>query len=257
MLTDSTRVVSFSSERIRYATLMASAMTVMLFAWWWLARMALPTDPHAAHHARAIATDATSFLGAVAMWQVMMIAMMTPTLVPWVLSLDKLLGGVQQRRGVFSPSATFAAGYFIVWLAYSVVAATAQVLLLQAGLLDVMLRVGPPAGGLVLLVAGLVQVTPAKHACLAHCRSPISYFLARWDDGPPSAFRLGVFHGAFCVACCWALMATAFALGVMNLAWMALLTLILCAEQLAPRGDRLGKLLGLAMAAYGLVLVLR
>ena len=83
----------------------------------------------------------------------------------------------------------------------------------------------------------------------------MSYFLSRWRNGPGGAFRMGLSHGAFCVGCCWALMLTGFALGVMNLAWMAVLTLVIAVETLAPQGERIGRLAGAALVVWGLVLL--
>ena len=139
----------------------------------------------------------------------------------------------------------FTAGYLIVWLAYSVVAALLQVTLARAGLLldD---RLATALGGVVLVVAGAFQFMPLKGACLAHCRSPLSYFIAHWKDGPIGGLRLGLAHGAYCLGCCWLVMLTALAMGVMNLTWMALLTLIVVVEQVAPGGMWVGRMCGRA-----------
>ena len=138
-----------------------------------------------------------------------------------------------------------ATGYGAVWGAYALAAASVQVGLQHAG---VLVAPGPtlPArlGGLVLVAAGVFQFLPLKAACLSLCRSPVSFFLASWRDGPGGAFRMGVRHGSHCLGCCWALMAAAFALGVMNLSWMAALTVVLCVEKLVPRGAELGRMAG-------------
>ncbi len=129
--------------------------------------------------------------------------------------------------------------------------------LVGLALLDpVDLTVGPRVGGALLIVAGLFQWSPLKTACLRHCRNPLSFFLSRWRDGPAGAFRMGFRHGAYCVACCWALMALAFALGVMNLLWMAALTLLLCLEKIAPAGRGTGRAFGLAFVVWGVGLLL-
>src|SRR5206468_284506 len=94
-------------------------------------------------------------------------------------------------------------------------------------------------GALVLIGAGLFQFTAIKYACLRHCRNPLTYFLRRWRNGPPSGFRVGLEHGVFCVGCCWALMATTFAVGVMSVAWMVGLAAVSALEQLALKGDHL------------------
>ncbi|MGE3887071.1 MAG: DUF2182 domain-containing protein [Vicinamibacterales bacterium] len=189
------------------------------------------------------------------MWQAMVVAMMTPTVLPWVSTFARLTA----PSGVGVPTAlavaAFPAGYFAIWLAYSAAAAALQTALQQLGLLadD---RVAVPLGGAVLILAGLSQFLPLKRACLAHCRNPLTYFLARWRNGPIGGLRLGVTHGAYCLGCCWLVMLSGFGMGLMNLAWMAVLTLVLCLEQVAPGGERVGRAAGVAMAAWGLALIL-
>src|SRR5678815_1456869 len=95
------------------------------------------------------------------------------------------------------------------------------------------------------------QFAPIRQACLTHCRNPLSYLLSRWHGGPPAAFRLGAVHGAYCLGCCWLLMLTGFAVGLMNLAWMAVLTIVVAVEQTAPGGVWLGRLFGVGLAAWG------
>ena len=190
-----------------------------------------------------------------AMWMLMMVVMMLPAGLPWLtgfaaLARDRESGAV---RGGWV--ALFGCGYFAVWLAFSVVGASLQIGLRSWGLLGASAALLAPLAGLVLVGTGLYQVTPAKAACLEHCRTPMSYFLSRWRNGPGGAFRMGLSHGAFCVGCCWALMLTGFALGVMNLAWMAVLTVVIAVETLAPRGERIGRLAGAALVVWGLVLL--
>ncbi len=200
------------------------------------------------------------FLLTSAMWMVMMTAMMLPAVFPWLagfaaLSRDRDFGSVRGGGVVL-----FGLGYFAAWLAFSVGGASLQIALQTWGLLGVS-AVGAsaalvtPLAGAVLVGAGLYQVTPSKTACLEHCRTPMSFLLSRWKNGPVGAFRMGASHGAYCVACCWALMLTGLALGVMNLAWMVILTVVIALESLAPRGDRIGKVAGVALVAWGLVLL--
>ncbi len=184
-----------------------------------------------------------------------MTAMMAPVAVPWARTFGDLASGPSRSRA--GAIAAFGAGYFTAWLGYSLAGAGAQLALQRVGLLDAGLALGSVAAGVVLVLAGLVQVTPLKQACLAHCRNPLTYFLARWQNGPTGGFRLGLGHGLFCVGCCWALMATAFALGVMNLLWMAVLTAIVYIEQLAPHGDRIGRVAGAALVVAGLAMIVR
>ena len=119
------------------------------------------------------------------------------------------------------------------------------------GLLGHDLSLGTQAGGAVLVAAGLFQLSPLKNACLSHCRNPMGYFLRRWRDGPAGALRMGTAHGVVCVACCWALMAVAFALGIMNLLWMAALTAMLVIEKNAPGGRQWGIVFGALLLGWG------
>ncbi len=189
-----------------------------------------------------------------AMWMLMMVVMMLPAVLPWLIGFAALARDRESGAVRGGWVALFGLGYFAAWLAFSVVGASLQIGLRSWGLLGASAALATPLAGLVLVVAGLHQVTPSKTACLEHCRTPMSYFLSRWRNGPGGAFRMGLSHGAFCVGCCWALMLTGFALGVMNLAWMAVLTVVIAAETLAPRGERIGRLAGAALVVWGLVL---
>jgi predicted metal-binding membrane protein len=184
------------------------------------------------------------------MWFGMMTAMMAPTVWPWVRSIHRLSG--RESGQSVRATAEFVAGYLIAWLAYSIGAASLQLVLQRTGMF------GHPAasvtsglGTAVFLFAGLYQFAPIKRACLTHCRTPIGYFLSRWHDGPANGFRLGINHGLFCVGCCWALMSTSFAVGVMNVWWMAALAAVAVMEQVAPHGDRLRVPLGIGFMIAG------
>ena len=219
-------------------------------AWRWLAGAALVTPHH-----RPGGTP--GFLYAVAMWQVMVVAMMTPTVLPWITAYARLSTPGPLAAGAWAPgpTAAFAAGYFLVWLGYSVAAASLQLIVRQAGWMTGD-RLTTPLAAIVLMGSGLSQFLPLKQACLAHCRNPLTYFLAHWRQGPIGGLRMGVVHGAYCLGCCWLVMLSGFALGVMNLAWMAVLTVVLCAEQLAPGGAWLGRAFGAGLVLWGLTLLM-
>lgn len=199
--------------------------------------------------------DGGSFVAAVVMWQAMMVAMMAPIVAPWVTTFAALAARDGRSRG--AAVVAFGGGYFVAWLGYSVTAAFVQLLLQRRGMLGTALALPSSAGALVLIGAGLFQLTPLKQACLTHCRNPLTYFLRRWHDGPPDGFGVGLRHGLYCVGCCWALMATAFALGVMNVAWMAGLVVVMAVEQWVPRGVVIGRLAGVAIAAWGVARLVR
>ena len=145
----------------------------------------------------------------------------------------------------------FLAGYITTWLLFSLVAAAAQHIL--AGPSSAL---GNPAAGAVLILAGLYQLSPVKSACLRQCRSPAQFISRHWRPGDSGALRLGALHGAYCVGCCWMLMALLFVGGVMNFAWIAALTLIVGVEKLMPGGEWLGRLAGLGLIAWGVARLL-
>jgi len=183
----------------------------------------------------------------VAMWWVMMIAMMTPSAAPLVL----LYGLVLRRHAApghsaYLPSLLLLAGYLVVWLAFAVAAAALQKALQPAGLLSAMMLSSKSAAlsAAVLAAAGLYQLSDFKHTCLAQCRDPVRFLTEHWRPGRFGSFVLGVRHGAYCVGCCWMLMALLFVGGVMNLIWIAMLTLVVLVEKLAPAGATIGKLSG-------------
>ena len=163
---------------------------------------------------------AHSFTVLASMWFGMMTLMMVPTVSPWVLAVNRLGGN----------PAIFSTGYIAAWLLYSLAAAAIQLALPHE--LPNLLAAS------IFFVAGAFQFAPIKRACLMHCRNPLTYFLTRWRDGASGGFRMGFGHGLFCVACCWALMATTLAVGVMSLWWMAALAFVTFAEQVSPWGDR-------------------
>ena len=204
-----------------------------------------------AGHAHAVGSPA-AFVWSAAVWLLMMSLMMAPAAWPWVLAFERFAAeGSQWRRRL--ATLRFSGGYIVAWGLFAVTAAALQVAWTNVGWLDDQQRTRPMAGAAIFVMAGLYQVSSLKSACLTHCRSPFSYLLARWSNGPAGAFRLGFGHGLFCVGCCWALMATVFAVGVMNLWWMALLTLVVFLEQVMTGGYRLRVPLGVALVAAGLI----
>jgi predicted metal-binding membrane protein len=184
------------------------------------------------------------------MWFGMMAAMMAPAAWPWVRAYHRF-GGETGAADVVA-TARFVAGYLLAWLAYAIGAALLQrALQLTALMPSSSDTVIPRAGAVIFLFAGVYQFAPLKRACLTHCRTPLGYFLTRWHTGPIGAFRTGLHHGLFCVGCCWALMATAFAVGVMNVWWMAALAVLALVEQVAPQGQMLRRALGAAFLVAG------
>ena len=203
-----------------------------------------------AGHAHA-AWDAVFWRLAI-VWFGMMAAMMAPTAWPWARAYHRLHASA--RGAEVGATAQFASGYLLAWLGYAITAAllqrAVQMLALMPPSSDIVV---PHVGAIIFIVAGLYQFAPLKRACLTHCRTPLGYFLTRWIDGPIGALRMGLHHGLFCVGCCWALMATAFAVGVMNAWWMAALGMVALVEQVTPQGEPLRRLLGVALLVTGFV----
>jgi predicted metal-binding membrane protein len=193
-----------------------------------------------------------------AMWWVMMCGMMLPSAAPMILTFAALQRRKRDRAEPYVPTAMFAAGYLIVWGAFCLAATAAQWELQQSALLSPMLALASPLlGGAVFILAGIYQFTPLKNVCLRHCRSPFAFVLNHWRDGRRGALRMGASHGAYCLGCCWVLMALLFAVGVMNLIWVAAIAAFVFAEKLLPRGAWIGRVGGGAMAAFGVWLVVR
>ncbi len=198
------------------------------------------------------APGAGEFAWVFLMWLAMMVAMMLPPVLPWIWVFAAATKGQSHIAPAWGRTLIFASGYFFLWSAYSLMAAAAQVALAQLALLEpATLRVGTTAAGALLVTAGAVQFTPLKRVCLKHCRSPLGFFLTRWQDGHAGAFSMGFRHGLFCLGCCWALMALSFALGTMNLIWMAVITLVLCVEKIAPGGERWSQAFGVGLVVWG------
>jgi len=187
------------------------------------------------------------------MWSIMMVAMMLPSALPMVLTFAAVSRNRRQRGRPYVPVAIFIGGYLLVWFVFSVLAAVAQWVLHRAALLsDLMASRSTLLAGLLLLGAGLFQFTPLKHACLHRCRSTFEFIMTRWREGRLGALRMGLEHGAFCTGCCWALMSLLFVLGVMNLLWIAALTVIVCLEKLLRAGARSSVAIGFLLLGAGL-----
>jgi predicted metal-binding membrane protein len=198
-------------------------------------------------HAHAAGAAAPGLFALSGLWLVMMALMMSPTVWPWVRAFHSFGSRTDSVVARLIATTTFLGGYLMAWLLYSVAAAAVQWRLTPTAAVAAALLVG----------AGLFQFAPLKRACLTHCRSPFSYFLARWRNGPAGGFRMGFGHGVFCVGCCWALMATALAAGISNLWWMGALTATAFAEQTLPHGDRLRAPIGIVLVAAGVLTAFR
>lgn len=237
---------SIRSDR---AVFVAGAVVITGLAWFYMFRAASGMNMSAAGrmHSHAFHFTAT-FL----MWTVMMIAMMLPAALPFVFAFGFEHRSRRARGLPYVPASIFLAGYFAIWTAFSALAALVQWLLHRGALLSPMMTATSSvfAGG-ILVAAGVYQWTPYKDACLRHCRSPLTFLLSDWREGRLGAFRMGIDHGLFCLGCCWLLMALPFATGVMNLAWMAAITVFILIEKAAPGGQWFGRIGGATLVGAG------
>jgi predicted metal-binding membrane protein len=186
------------------------------------------------------------------MWWVMMIAMMIPSASPMILLFAAINRNQRVKGTPFVSTSVFALGYIIVWGGFSLLATALQWGLERVGLMSaMMISTSGLFGGLVLILAGVYQLTPLKHACLRHCRSPIQFVTHHWRKGPVGALRMGSEHGVFCLGCCWSLMALLFIGGVMKLLWIVGLAIFVLLEKTIPAGYQLGSLGGIGLVVGG------
>ncbi len=195
-------------------------------------------------------------LAVLAMWVAMVFAMMLPSAAP-VLSSYATLAEAKRRAGEATVSPlVLAAGYLAIWIGFALVATLGQALLTQ-------LRVLTPAGttasqvlaGTTLVAAGLYQFSPLKLGCLTRCRFPAPYFADNWTSRRGGIFRQGVDQGIDCLGCCWALMVVMFAVGVMNVVWIAILGAVMTVEKVTT-SLAVPRLVGVVLLVWGAALVL-
>jgi predicted metal-binding membrane protein len=213
---------AFAAARARLG-LIVLLIALAAIGWWWTAGQMEGMDD-----------GPWSGLGTlgwfVGVWIVMMAAMMFPSVAPTVALYSRMSAG----RWPLSPL-LFAAGYLVTWTAagltsFAIAAAGAGF----AGDMLAWEHAGRWVAGATLVVAAAYELTPLKDACLGKCRSPLGFLLGAWRDGPRGALEMGVKHGAWCVGCCWALMASLFALGLMSIVWMAFVAALIAMEKTLP-----------------------
>jgi predicted metal-binding membrane protein len=213
---------AFAAVRTRLG-LVAILFALAGVGWWWTARQMQGMDQGPWTGLGTLGW----FLGT---WVVMMAAMMFPSVAPTV----ALYSRMARRRSPLSPL-LFVAGYLLTWAAAGLIAFVLITLVSRAAG-DVLAwdRAGRWVAGATLVVAAVYELTPLKDVCLGTCRSPLGFLLGSWRDGRRGALRMGVKHGAWCVGCCWALMASLFALGVMSVVWMAVVAGLIAVEKTLP-----------------------
>ncbi len=201
----------------------------------------------------------TEFLLLFAMWAVMMVGMMTPSATPMILIYAR---AGRMAAGAGKPLASagwFVTGYLLTWTGFALVATTAQWALDRFALLDPMMAsTSNVLGGVFLIIAGLYQWTPLKHACLSTCQSPLLFIQRHggFRGDATGALRLGSEHGIYCIGCCWALMVLLFVGGVMNVLWIAALAVFALLEKTVPSGRLISWIAGAGLIVGGVRLLL-
>jgi predicted metal-binding membrane protein len=189
----------------------------------------------------------------VVVWVVMTVAMMFPSAAPMILTFAQISAGKRRHGRAFIPTWIFVGAYLLIWAFSGVLAYGAALLVTQtAGQVPWVADHAARFGGLLLVLAGVYQLTPLKHACLTKCRTPRQFIMTSWRDGDTGAFRMGLEHGLFCLGCCWLLSVILFPLGIMNIAAMASITLAIFAEKTLPGGFLTSQATGGALIVFGL-----
>lgn len=186
------------------------------------------------------------------MWAVMMVGMMLPSVSPMVLIYAAVARKSEEQGMPLASTWVFTLGYVVIWIVFSLLVTIAQWGFDRAALLSPMMVANSPrVGAGILVAAGIYQMLPVKEACLKHCRSPIHFISTHWQPGKIGALKMGLSHGIFCVGCCWVLMLLLFVGGVMNLMWIAAITIFVLLEKVLPLGDTGGRRMGMVMIAGG------
>jgi predicted metal-binding membrane protein len=249
--------LEFALRRDRWVIVSALlSLTVLALGYtWWLGNgfdMSGMMSPH------FIPWTAAHFAFMFAMWLVMMVGMMTPSVAPMVLLYVAVGRSIVGRGQAFAPASAFVAGYLLTWTAFSAAATLLQWLLESRALIAPMMAgTSRPLAGAVLIAAGIYQWLPLKQSCLSQCRAPLS-FVQRHGGFQPSArgsMRLGALHGWYCIGCCWMLMALLFAFGVMNFYWIAGLMVFVLIEKVIPHPGIVSRVAGLAAIAAGIAVM--
>ena len=192
----------------------------------------------------------------IAIWAVMMVAMMFPAAAPMILMFGAVYASKRRQEQPYVPTWIFVSAYLLVWvlsgvLAYFLAIGVEKLAGQSMWLMENATRIS----GAILVIAGLYQLSPLKNVCLSKCRTPLQFLLISWHDGYAGAFRMGIEHGTFCLGCCWLLFVILFPLGLMNIAVMALVTALIFAEKALPIGRQISKLAGVGLIVYGVIVL--
>jgi predicted metal-binding membrane protein len=196
--------------------------------------------------------DLTDFMLGFLMWVIMMVGMMVPSAAPMMFLYAKVRRRAEVSSSALMLTSIFALGYFTIWAAFSLAATLLQYLLTEWRLYsDLMQTDNALLSGFILVLAGVYQLTPWKNTCLAHCQSPVGFLTRHWRDGAGGAFRMGITHGWYCLGCCWLIMLVLFSVGVMNLLWIAVLSIFVLGEKLFTTSKSASYAAGVVLIAVG------
>ncbi len=245
-----------SLPRRDFLAIAVSLAAVTLLSWIYLIKMA--GEMSAPGGALCMATmqikhwNAPYFWMMFTMWAVMMAGMMLPSAAPMILIYAAVARKAEKQGTLVASTAAFTGGYIFMWTVFSFLVTIAQWQLDKAALLSpMMVANSPKLGAALLMAAGIYQWLPVKNACLTHCRSPFHFISSHWKQGSLGALMMGASHGLFCIGCCWVLMLLLFVGGVMNILWIAAITVFVLLEKVLPAGFQDGKLTGFLMLAAG------
>ncbi len=186
------------------------------------------------------------------MWSLMMMAMMLPSAAPMILTF----AGLNRKNRLKFSTISFTSAYLVIWVIFSAGAVLIHWLLQHSSLISAkMVSNSVVLSSIFLITVGLLQFSPLKKTCLKHCRSPIGFFMTDWRKGIKGAWIMGFKHGLYCLGCCYALMLLLFVGGVMNIAWVAALTIAVAIEKILPHGERISILLGAGLILAGVIKV--
>jgi predicted metal-binding membrane protein len=192
-----------------------------------------------------------------ATWVAMMVAMMFPAAAPMILLFDRVERGKREAGRSYVPTMYFVGAYLAIWTVFGVLA-----FVLAGGVerlatdADWITAEWARIGGVLLIAAGIYQLTPLKEVCLAKCQSPMSFLMTSWRDGKVGAVQMGLLHGGYCVGCCWLLFVILLPLGVMNVAAMIVIALLVFGEKTLPVGHRLARVAALVLIVCGAIAIL-
>ncbi len=239
-------------QRDRVAIIISLA-GITLLAWAYLVVMAsnMPSDDMMSNM-QIQEWNTSYFLMMFLMWAIMMIGMMIPSVTPMVLIYAAVARKSENQGSNVTSTSAFVSGYVAIWVVFSLIATIVQWALDRAALLSPMMVTNSVLLGTALLIAaGIYQLLPIKDVCLRQCRSPVDFIATHWQAGTVGAFKMGLSHGIFCLGCCWVLMSLLFLGGVMNILWIAIITLFILLEKILPYGDVGGRAVGIIMIITG------